>query len=65
MGEIGSWEDFKKHHLIVETYMNDVDEVNGLLRGRKKNFNKEGRRLGIGILLVCGFAPVQCPVSML
>ena len=41
MGEIGSWEDFKKHHLIVETYMNDVDEVNGLLRGRKKTFNKE------------------------
>ena len=40
MGEIGSWKDFKTHHLIVETYI-DVDEVNRLLSGRKKNFNKE------------------------
>ena len=41
MGEVGSWEDFKKHHLIVETYMNEVGEVNRLLSKRKKNFNKE------------------------
>ena len=40
MGEIGSWKDFKTHHLIIETYI-DVDEVNRLLSGRKKNFNKE------------------------
>ena len=40
MGEVGSWKDFKTHHLIVETYI-DVDEVNRLLSGRKKNFNKE------------------------
>ena len=40
MGEIGSWKDFKTHHLIVETYI-DVGEVNRLLSGRKKNFNKE------------------------